>query len=92
MTLFQIALLTNGLLFLLMWKDKQAAKSGGWRVPENVLLLLTLLGGTPAMLLSRKLFRHKTKKGSFVGRVYLIIVLQIGLLIYWFFNGASLAP
>jgi uncharacterized membrane protein YsdA (DUF1294 family) len=48
-----------------------------------VLLLLTAIGGTPAMLLARKMFRHKTKKGSFVLRVYLILILQIAALIYF---------
>lgn len=72
----------NILVFFLMWKDKRAAINGDWRVPENVLLLLTLLGGTPAMMFARKFFRHKTIKGSFVLRLYAIILLQVGFLFY----------
>ena len=82
MDILTIILGCNIAVFFLMWKDKQAAINRGWRVPENVLLLFTLLGGTPAMLLARKLFRHKTVKGSFVLRLYLVIVLQIGFLVY----------
>lgn len=82
MDILTIILGANIAVFFLMWKDKNAAINRGWRVPENVLLLFTLLGGTPAMLLARKLFRHKTVKGSFVLRLYLIIALQIGFLAY----------
>lgn len=67
----------NIVLFALMGLDKSAAKSGGWRVPENVLLLLTAAGGSPAMLVARKVFRHKTKKNRFVMRMGTIILLQV---------------
>lgn len=82
MDILTIIIGCNIAVFFLMWKDKRAAIMGQWRVPENVLLMFTLLGGTPAMLLARKLFRHKTVKGRFVVRLYAIILLQVGLLAY----------
>ena len=87
MDMLPLLLLVNGLLFLMMWKDKSAARRNGWRIPESVLLLLTLLGGTPAMLLARALFRHKTKKGGFTLRLYFIIAIQIGLVLYFLRGG-----
>lgn len=86
MQAWEILIVVNGLVFLLMWKDKWAARKGNWRVPEGVLLGLTAMGGTPATLLARWLFRHKTKKGSFVGRLYFIILLQLLGLGAWAFG------
>ena len=82
-----LLILVNGLLYVMMWRDKAAARRQGWRVPENVLLLLTLLGGTPAMLLSRRMFRHKTKKGTFVSRLYVVILVQVAALVYFGVHG-----
>lgn len=87
MDILSFLLLTNGLIFLFMWKDKSAARNNGWRIPEGVLLFLTLLGGTPAMLLARKLFRHKTTKRKFVIRLYVVIAIQIAALAYFKLHG-----
>ncbi len=35
----------NLITFLAMWLDKWKAKRGKWRIPENTLLVLVLLGG-----------------------------------------------
>jgi uncharacterized membrane protein YsdA (DUF1294 family) len=57
--------------------DKRAAMKNRLRVPENVLHVVALLGGSPAALLSQKLFRHKTVKTSFRISFWLIVVVQI---------------
>ena len=66
--------------------DKRAAVKNRLRVPENVLHVVALLGGSPAALLSQRMFRHKTVKTSFRVSFWLIVVVQIALLaaaIWW---------
>ena len=47
------------------------------RFPEAGLLLISVLGGSVAMLLTMLLIRHKTKKAKFMVGIPLIVVLQI---------------
>ena len=74
-------LLVNILTFVVYGFDKQAARKGEQRVPENVLLLLALVGGTPAAYAARNYFRHKTIKRPFITRLRLILIFQIGILL-----------
>ena len=48
------------LAFALMGIDKWKAKRGAWRVPEKVLFLSALAGGSLGSLAGMALFRHKT--------------------------------
>jgi uncharacterized membrane protein YsdA (DUF1294 family) len=66
--------------------DKAISGGARRRVPENVLHLVALLGGSPAALLSQTLFRHKTVKPSFQRAYWLIVVLQLAILgtVAWF--------
>jgi len=57
--------------------DKQAAVKNRLRVPEKVLHVLALLGGSPAALLSQKMFRHKTSKASFRFWFWIIVAIQL---------------
>ena len=61
--------------------DKQAAVKNRLRVPEKVLHVLALLGGSPAALLSQKMFRHKTSKASFRIWFWLIVALQLAAIV-----------
>jgi len=66
--------------------DKRAAIKNRLRVPENVLHAVSLFGGSPAALLSQKMFRHKTAKTSFRISFWLIIVVQvagIAAMLWW---------
>ena len=47
------------------------------RIPETSLLLLAILGGSPAALLAMYLFRHKTLHKKFRYGVPAILLLQI---------------
>lgn len=57
--------------------DKRRAKKHRWRIPENTLLALSALGGSPAMLVTMKLIRHKTQHKKFMIGIPVIIVLQL---------------
>ena len=60
------ALLALNLLTLWLYAaDKNAARAGAWRVSENQLHLLALLGGWPAAWWAQQSLRHKTSKVSF---------------------------
>jgi uncharacterized membrane protein YsdA (DUF1294 family) len=65
--------------FLAYGYDKAIAGSGWTRVPEKVLLVLAIAGGTIGALVGMRLFRHKTSKESFRVKFLLVIVLQIAL-------------
>ena len=77
-TVLLLAIPLNFLNFLLFGYDKFQAKRGGWRIPEKVLLGLSLCGGGIGGLAGMLTFRHKTRKNIF----YLATVVGIGLLIY----------
>lgn len=63
--------------------DKAVAGGRRTRVPESVLHLLALLGGTPAAFASQQLFRHKTVKRSFQATFWAVAVLQLAALAFW---------
>ena len=60
----------------LYWYDKQQAKAGQWRTPENVLHGVELLGGWPGALVAQQMFRHKTRKLSYQVFFWLIVALH----------------
>ena len=76
-TIFILLLLLNVLTFVLYGRDKHAAKKGTQRISERMLLLLALLGGSPAAWIARHYFHHKTSKRSFVIRFWLVVLIQL---------------
>lgn len=67
----------NVLAFALMGLDKSKARRGAWRIPEKVLFLAALLGGSLGALLGMFAFRHKTKHLRFVLGLPVILLLQL---------------
>lgn len=67
--------------------DKSAAGRGRGanRIPEMTLHLLALAGGTPAAMVARVMFRHKTIDGPFRVRFWLIAVLQLIAVGVWLY-------
>jgi len=57
--------------------DKTAARAEALRVPESVLHLYALAGGTPAAFVAQRIFSHKTIKSRFQRTFWLILVLQV---------------
>ena len=64
--------------------DKHNAKKHRWRVPENVLLLISVLGGSPFMLLTMYAIHHKTLHKKFMLGIPVIITMQ-ALTVYYIF-------
>lgn len=62
--------------FIICLLDKIFAIKGIYRIREDILLLVALLGGCFGFLLSMHLFHHKTKKFKFK-LIYLFNVLWI---------------
>ncbi len=50
---------------ILYGADKRKAVRGVWRIPEKVLLGISLLGGAVGGILGMTLFRHKTRHAAF---------------------------
>ena len=63
--------------FALYWQDKRAAIAGTWRVPEEQLHLLGLVGGWPGGIIAQNLFRHKTKKERFARYFWFTVALNV---------------
>lgn len=66
--------------------DKRIAGSEWMRVPERLLLVLALVGGTAGAFVGMQVFHHKTLKGSFRIRFWGIAAVQVALIaayVYW---------
>ena len=59
--------------------DKNKAKRHAWRIPEKVLFLVSLLGGSLGTWAGMYLFHHKTKHWYFVIGMPLIFLVQAGI-------------
>jgi uncharacterized membrane protein YsdA (DUF1294 family)/cold shock CspA family protein len=68
--------------FFIYGFDKSQAQRGGLRVPEAILHLLSLLGGSPGAFIAMRVFHHKTSKRSFQAVFWLIVAVQAGILAY----------
>ena len=70
--------------FVFYGYDKRQAIRNRLRVPEVILHMLALLGGTPGAFLGQLVFRHKTKKLRFRIVFLAIVLLQAGIgFCYW---------
>lgn len=72
--------------FFAMLLDKQKAKRNKWRIPEKTLFLFALLGGSLGTTLGMHIFHHKTKHWYFRFGMPLILLLQVGLSLYFYFR------
>ena len=69
-------IIVNILGFFLILIDKIKACKNKWRIKENTLLLLAIIGVGPGEIISMLLFRHKTKKNKFIILIPIIIIVQ----------------
>lgn len=90
MSYFVLYLIIMNLIgFFAMFLDKQKAKRNKWRIPEKTLFLLALLGGSLGTTLGMRCFHHKTKHWYFKFGMPLILILQLGILIYFSFHSVE---
>lgn len=71
----------NLISFFAMYLDKRKAKYGKWRIPEQTLLILAIIGGSIGGIAGMYTFRHKTQKLRFSVGFPVILILQIILII-----------
>lgn len=70
------------LTFILFGIDKYKAITRKWRVPEALLLSLTVIGGAFGGILGMIIFRHKIRKPMFYIIVPFAFVLYVLVIIY----------
>lgn len=81
MTAWIYILIINVIAFLLMLTDKRRAVRGAWRIPEKVLFLSAVVGGSVGAIAGMWLFRHKTKHMSFKIGMPAILILQLAVVL-----------
>jgi uncharacterized membrane protein YsdA (DUF1294 family) len=79
-------LIMNVVGVAVMGIDKSKAVHHAWRIPEKMLFLVSLLGGSVGTWAGMYIFRHKTKHWYFVVGMPAILVIQIALVVWVFFQ------
>lgn len=72
----------NVATFVVYGWDKLCAIQRWWRVPEKILLLLALIGGSVGAMAAMAVFRHKTQHLKFRYGIPLLFVLQLAGLLW----------
>lgn len=80
--MYRYLIIINILLFILMGIDKFNSIKKKTRIPEKVLLSLSLLGGSIGGILGMLIFHHKTKKLKFKILFPLFLLINILIIIY----------
>ena len=75
----------NLVAIILMYIDKQKAKKHQWRISEDTLIGVSIIGGGIGALWGMHVFRHKTKHFSFKFVVILSAFIWLILMPYWYF-------
>lgn len=76
-TLVSLYLVMSLLCYAAYALDKEAAQNGRWRIAENSLHVLALLGGWPGARIAQHRFRHKTQKATFRRLFWVTVVLNL---------------
>jgi uncharacterized membrane protein YsdA (DUF1294 family) len=71
----------SAVAFCMYAHDKSAAKKSRWRIEENTLHFLGLIGGWPGALLAQRILRHKSSKQSFQIMFWITVVLNCSVLL-----------
>lgn len=63
--------------------DKYAAQKGRWRVKEDTLHILSLIGGWPGAWFAQQTLRHKSRKVAFRRTYWATVFMHFSALIGW---------
>ena len=69
--------LVNLVTFCLFGLDKWKARHNQWRIPEDILLGLAIIGGSVGAWAGMSFFNHKTRHLKFRMGLPIIIIVQI---------------
>ena len=75
-------LLISTLTFFIYAKDKDFSQDGSWRISENTLHFLSIIGGWTGALIAQDKLKHKSSKRSFKILFFVTIILNIAFLFY----------
>ena len=75
-------IIINLITFAVFGIDKLKAIKDKWRIPEKVLFLLSVIGGSIGATLGMYIFRHKTKKIAFKFGIPAILTVQIAIVYF----------
>jgi len=79
-------LVINAVTFIIYSIDKYKAKKAKWRIPEAILLLLAVFGGSIGAWMGMKVWHHKTMHKKFKYGIPAILLIQIALMAYLHMN------
>lgn len=80
--MFSYYLVINGITLLVWGFDKFRAKLQKWRIPENTLYILIILGGGVGALIGMTIFRHKTRNQKFKVISVVSVFIHITMFFY----------
>lgn len=80
--MFTYYLAVNVITYIIWGYDKLRAKLQQWRIPENTLYALIILGGGAGALLGMIVFRHKTRKLKFKLISVVSVLVHIAIFFY----------
>lgn len=63
--------------FVVYYLDKSAAAAQRWRVSEDTLLGLGLIGGWPGAIIAQQVLRHKSNKASFLAKFWATVIANV---------------
>lgn len=76
----------NIISFIVMGMDKRKAQKRAWRIPESILFVLAIIGGSIGSILGMHLFHHKTRHWYFLYGMPAILIVQILLVVALIFS------
>ena len=78
-----LLIVINIIGFITVKSDKYRAIKKRWRVPEKKLFLISILGGCLGVYAGLVMYRHKTRRWSFMLGIPLIMLIQVFITLYW---------